>query len=398
VAPTREPLPDAAAVIPEPQSCAFLVGEGRGVSVEDVINDSGADGVLEIGDLLVGINGAQILNADQLRAALSEQQVGDRVAVDVIRGGEEVQAEVVLGPNPDAPERPLLGVMVMTDFERVTPADIGSDLDLGPLSRTVGVGSSVYLFDPIAGRWADLEAEIPDGLWVAAGRSVLTMENPTSPDSALVDARTGDRLVFDIGDWWGVQILGTIGSDVLVSGARLVAGETEVYELAVLAIDFDARAAHWIWQVSTGIGVPGAIYPTPDGTRLLLMGQDQEDQVLHHMIMSAEGLPMRSPEQLTAAEGALAVGWFDDQSFLIRTADSSLQLVDASTGTVSDLELPAALGEVSRIWPVGDGIHLLADTGSSLVRFNVEGSTEIRTMADHCQIELVGSAGWTTTG
>jgi hypothetical protein len=375
------------------------VGEGLGVNIDDVIPDSGADGVLVIGDRLVAVNGEGIANADQLREALGRQEVGDTVSVDVIRGGEEVTTEIMLGPNPEAPERPMLGVMIVTAFDRLEPDEVGTDIEIGALARAVGIGSSVYVLDPVTGNWASLAADVPDQAWAAAGQAILTLENPTTPDSALVDVVSGDRLVFDLGDWWAVNILGSLGSDTVLSVARPIPGEPSLVEVAVVVVDFHERAVEWIWQIDQPIGVPVAAFPSPDGARLLVAGQDQEDNLLRYTVLSAaDGLPMASSDTLAEAEGTAALGWFDDQSFLASTGTGSLLIVDGASGVTSEAALPAAVGQVTRLTTVGDGVHLLAESGSSLIKLDLSGTTEIRTLADHCQVGVIGSLGWVVAG
>lgn len=379
--------------------CGFQVGEGQGVNIDDVIADSGADGVLAVGDLLIAVNGDGIANADQLREALARQDVGDTVSVDVIRDGEEISTEILLGPNPDAPERPMLGVMIVTAFERLEPEEVGTDVEVGDLARAVGIGSSIYVLDPVTGNWASLGVEMPDEAWAAAGQAILTLENATTPESALVDAVSGDRLVFDLGDWWGVNILGSVGSDTVLSVARPIPGDTELVELAVVVIDFHRRAVEWIWQIDQPIGVPVATFPSPDGARLLVAGQDQEDDTLRYTVLSAEdGFPMASSDTLAAAEATVALGWFDDESFLVSTGTGSLLMVDAASGVSADAALPAAVGQVSRLATIGDGVHLLAESGTSLIMLDLSGTTEIRTLADHCQVGLIGNLGWAVAG
>jgi len=397
--PPRTPLPDAAQVVPLPVSCGFQVGEGLGVNIDDVIPDSGADGVLVVGDLLVAVNGEGIANADQLRAALGRQEVGDTVSVEVIRGGEEVTSEILLGPNPDAPERPMLGVLIVTAFDRLEPDEVGTDINIGALARAVGIGPSVYVLDPVNGNWASLRAGVPEQPWAAAGEAILTLENPTTPDSALVDTVSGDRLVFDLGDWWAVNILGSLGSDTVLSVARPIPGEASLVEVAVVVVDFHRRAVEWIWQIDQPIGVPVASFPSPDGGRILVAGQDQEDELLRYTVLSAaDGFPMASPDTLVGAEGTAALGWFDDKSFLASTGTGSLLMVDGASGLTNDVVLPAAAGQVTRLTTVGDGVHLLAESGSSLIKLDLGGTTEIRTLADHCQVGLIGSLGWVVTG
>jgi hypothetical protein len=375
------------------------VGEGLGVNIDEVIPDSGADGVLVVGDLLVAVNGEGIANADQLREALGRQEVGDTVNVDVIRGGEEVTTEILLGPNPEAPERPMLGVMIVTAFDRLEPDEVGTDVEIGALARAVGIGPSAYVLDPVTGTWASLGVDVPDQAWAAAGHAILTLENPTTPDSALVDTVSGDRLVFDLGDWWAVNILGSLGSDTVVSVARPIPGETSLVEVAVVVIDFHERAVEWIWQIDQPIGVPVAAFPSPDGARLLVAGQDQEDDLLRYTVLSAaDGLSMASTDTLAGAEGTAALGWFDEQSFLASTGTGILLIVDGASGLTSEAALPAAVGQVTRLTTVGDGVHLLAESGSSLIKLDLSGTTEIRTLADHCQVGVIGSLGWVVAG
>ena len=393
--PSRTPLPDAAEVVPVPETCGFQVGEGQGVNVDDVIADSGADGVLVAGDLLVALDGQGIANADQLREALGRQQVGDTVSVDVIRGGEQITTEILLGPNPDAPERPMLGVMIVTAFERIEPAEVGTDSNMGTLARAVAIGPAVYLLDPVTGNWATLAPEAPEEVWVAAGEALLTLENPASPDSALVDAASGDRLVFDLGEWWGVTILGSLGSDTVLSVAREISGESELVELAVVVVDFHRRAVEWIWQMDRPIGVPVATFPSPNGERLLVAGQDQEDDLLRYTVLSADGgLPMVGPDAMAAAEGTVALGWFDDEAFLVTTDTGDLLIIDSATGITTPATLPSAVGQVSRLTTVGDGAHLMAESGSSLIMLNLIGTSEVRTFADHCLVGAIGNLGW----
>jgi hypothetical protein len=397
--PPRSPLPNAAEVVPLPETCTFQIGEGQGVNIDDVIAESGADGVLAVGDLLVAVNGEGIANADQLREALGRQQVGDTVSVDVIREGEEVSTEILLGPNPDAPDRPMLGVMIVTAFERIEPEDVGTDVLVGDLARAVGIGPSVYVLDPVSGSWAALEEDAPDEAWAAGGEAILTLENAATPESALVDVVSGDRLVFDLGDWWAVNILGSLGSDTVLSVARQIPGDEELVELAIVVVDFHRRAVEWIWQLDQAIGLPVASFPSPDGARLLIAGQDQEDETLRYTVLSAaDGIPMVSTDALAAADATVALGWFDEESFLVSTATGSLVLIDAASGIGTEATLPAAIGQPSRLTTVGDGVHLLAESGNSLIKLDLNGASEIRTLADHCQIGVIGNLGWARAG
>jgi len=393
--PTRDSLPDVGVVVPQALPCGFLLGDGLGVSIEDVISGGAAEGKLEPGDILVTLDGAEVLNAEQLRTALSDKSVGQEINVEVIRAGDPISVAVVLGSNPDDPSRPLLGVMIETSFERVEAATVESGIQGGPLVRVVGVGSRLYLLNPQTAEWGALNTEVPAAPWTAASGAVFTVEDPDSEDAALVDAVSGDRILLEVADWQGSRILGSMGDQVVVSAARPAPGEEGLFQISVLLVNLQSRNATWIWIVDDPeIGVPVASFPSPDGTRLLLAGQGQEDDVIRYLILSSEATVQVRPSQLTAAEGTIAVGWFDDDEVLLRNSQGGLILLDAATGITTPAEIPVVVGTISRAWAVGDGRTVLADTGSSLIRFEIGASQEVRTLADRCQIDQLSDIGW----
>ena len=388
--PPRETLPDAATIIPEPEACAVLVGESVGVAIEDVIANSGADGVLQSGDLLVSVDGEAVTSATVLREILATHAVGDSVSIVVSRDGDELTEEIVLGANPDAPERPLLGVLVTTAFERIPPTDLGQVELEGNFSRATSIAGQMYAFDPIAGTWTNLDFPTPAQTWAALGNRILTLENPNTPESALVDHVNGEELLFEIADWNGSQILGTLGDGVVTAVTRPVEGEVDLLQVAVLLVDFSGRTAVWIWPASPTLGLPVASFPSPNGSRLLVVGQDQETSEFRHTVLNDMG--QVQVESLSSPAGAIALGWYDNETILVGSDPGGLSLVDVATDESTVIELPAAIGNIRRAWPVGDGVHLLAETGASLVRFG--GGEEIRTLADNCQLELLGDPGF----
>lgn len=391
--PSRETLPDAATVVPEPQACALLVGDSLGVAIEDVIADSGADGVLESGDLLVSVDGKDVTSATVLREILATRAVGDAVQIVVRREGDELTQAVVLGANPDAPERPMLGVLVTTAFERIPPADLDSDTPLsGSFSRATSIGGQMYAFDPVAGAWTSLDFATPSQTWAAIGDRILTLENPNTEESTLVDHINDEKLVFEIAGWNGSQILGTLRDRIVTAVTRPVEGEEDLVAVAVMLIDFGDRTSVWIWQAISEVGLPVASFPSPNGSRLLIVGQDQETSAFKHLVLSAEGQVVIA--NVSSPAGTIALGWFDDETILVGSDPGGLTLVDVESDESNVIQLPAALGTMRRAWPVGDGTYLLAESGSSLVRFASEGNEEIRTLADNCQIELLGDPGF----
>lgn len=135
--------------------------------VDSVLEDSAADGVLERGDVIVAIDGEEIVDSAEVVELISAYEPGDTVellvrplAVDqelLAESGGEVEAAnlpldderletvtVDLGEHPDEPARPLLGIAVETryDFEYPYEVDIDSGSVGGPsagLAFTLGI-------------------------------------------------------------------------------------------------------------------------------------------------------------------------------------------------------------------------------------------------------------------
>jgi hypothetical protein len=393
--PPRDTLPEAEIVVPEPQTCVVLIGESLGVAIEDVIADTAADGVLLSGDVLVSVDGEEVTSAMVLREILATRAVGDSVSIVVRRDGDEMSKEVVLGANPDAPDRPMLGVLVTTAFERIPPTELETETDRGfasDFARATSIAGQMYAFDPIAGSWKSLDFATPAQTWAVIGDRILTLENPNTADSALVDHVNGEELLFEVAGWNGSQILGTLDDGVVTAVTRPVEGEADLVQVAVMLVDFIGRTAVWIWPASPELGLPVASFPSPDKSRLLIVGQDQETSEFRHTVLLATG--QVQVEALTSPAGAIALGWYDDETILVGSDLGGLALVDIGSDESTVVELPAAIATIRRAWPVGDGIHLLAETGASLVRFERDGGEEIRTLADNCQLELLGDPGF----
>lgn len=394
-APSRDPLPPVEGLVEQSLPCGFLLGDGLGVSIEEVVSGGSAEGVLEPGDLLIGLDGAAVANAEQLRSALSERAVGDEVGIEFVRGGDSVTESVVLGPNPDDPDRPLLGVMIETEFDRVAAADVSGVIAGGPFTRAIAVGERLMLVDPLAPAWGSLDIAAPVSPWAAVAGGVYVMEDPDTPDAALRDVISQDRIIFEIGEWQGSRVLGTLGDRVLVSASRSTEAEG-LFEIGVMLIDVRTRLADWIWIIDDfDLGIPIIAFPSPDETRVIIAGQNTEDQIIRYVVLSSAGAVQETAGDLAAANDLVAVGWFGDRHVLLRSEDGTLSLFDPAVALVEAIELSAAIGPLPRAWAVGDGTHILADTGSSLVRLSLDPETEVRVLADRCVIGQLGEVGWT---
>jgi hypothetical protein len=81
---------------------------------------------------------------------------------------------------------------------------------------------------------------------------------------------------------------------------------------------------------------------------------------------------------------------------LVGADAQGLQLVDLGGADPVPIEVPLVISSLQRVWPVGDGTHLLGETGNSLVRFALDPEAEVRTLASSCQVDLLGDPGWSS--
>ena len=100
-----------------------------GVLVTGVFADTPASGRLREGDVLVRVDGQRVRTPEELRAAVSRREPGERVRLGVRR--DEDTEELMIGtiPNPNEPTRPFMGIQVDQAAEVALPLEI--DIDLG---------------------------------------------------------------------------------------------------------------------------------------------------------------------------------------------------------------------------------------------------------------------------
>lgn len=394
VAPPRSSLPPVESLVDPPVPCQLVVGEGLGVSVDDVIAGSGAEGILVKGDLLVEIDGVAIHDADQLRAELSGKGIGETVMVGAVRDGAEIDATVILGANPDSPERPLLGIMAATAYNRVEPAELEGVMVTGAFARPVDIGGEILIIEPETGSWGQTGLTAPEGSWIATASGVFILEDPSTEAAALVDASAGVRIVFGLGDWRAGRLMGTLGGRAVIGVNRPVGSSSELVEAGVALADLETKQIVWLWSVDdAGLGLPVASLPSPSADKLLVVGSDQETSSFHYLVMNGRGQVTVASEGLTEADGAVALGWFDDSQVLM-VRDGTTSLLDTRSGAFVAAPLPDSLAGVTRVWAVGNGRDIIADVGTDLVRADLKETAEVRTLAERCGVGQIGDPGW----
>lgn len=105
------------------------------INVVEPIEDTGAVGVLEPGDVIKGINGTEVVTYRDMSDALAAADAGSTVTVTVLRAGAETELDVVSGERPDGSA--LLGVWVDPDFDFPFDVTIQVDDVGGPSAGTM---------------------------------------------------------------------------------------------------------------------------------------------------------------------------------------------------------------------------------------------------------------------
>ena len=83
-----------------------------GFVIHQILEGSAADGVLSVGETIVSVEGKDITEPTDLSGAMDQKAPGDRVTIGVEASDAETvrEVEIVLGENPDDPERGIIGV------------------------------------------------------------------------------------------------------------------------------------------------------------------------------------------------------------------------------------------------------------------------------------------------
>ncbi len=72
----------------------------RGAVVGAVSGDPARSAGIQVGDVIVAVDGTEISSADDLVATISNHKPGDRVTLTVVRGSQQLQVPVTLGTRP----------------------------------------------------------------------------------------------------------------------------------------------------------------------------------------------------------------------------------------------------------------------------------------------------------
>ena len=114
---------------------------GEGASVLQVAEDTPAEGVLQVGDIITHIEGRPVITADDAGTIIRTFQIGDTINLSGTRAGEPLSVDITLIAHPDVEGAPMVGVVLDT-------VNLGLDLpiDLKIDSRNIGGPSAGMMY------------------------------------------------------------------------------------------------------------------------------------------------------------------------------------------------------------------------------------------------------------
>jgi Lon-like protease len=95
-------------------------------------------------DRIVSIDGNPVESVDDVFEEVGRLEVGQRVTVEVRRGGEDRRVEVTTAAAPDDPERAIVGILVGAGYEFPFQVSVGIDDAIGGPSAGLMFALSVY--------------------------------------------------------------------------------------------------------------------------------------------------------------------------------------------------------------------------------------------------------------
>jgi hypothetical protein len=383
-------LPNVGDVLEPPVACSFSVGAPQGAFVSEVLEDTGADGVLEAGDVIVAVNGIETADSDHLRQALSDLSVGESVALELRRDDVEESAELILGGNPEDPDRPFMGVMIRTAYEQVLASEAAQVIPEMSTTRGVVIGGLLYEMEPSGPLWLNTGVAMADDLnWVATSQSIYVLSDGVEP--VLSDLLSGDVINYPtVDNWLPARLIGAIEEDLLLAVTQEVPDDPELVAVGISRFDPETGDIDWIEPISEGFGAPVRAWGSPESAFITLAGADPEDASLTGVdVLTAEGVTAGLDDLLTLGT---PIGWLDEDTAVFRTSVSSVSTVNPVTGEVNEVDLDPSLEGVP-LYAVADGHSVLAVSDRSLLIDDLTTDNEVRVLAENCSIGRIGDPG-----
>jgi serine protease Do len=166
---------------------AFNLKSQRGVVINEVVDDSPAEKAgLKEEDVIIGANGSRIETSDELTDLVDDAKPGDKVTLDVIRGGKEMQVAITLGDRSDSNER---------NFSWTAPsAPVAPMAPIAP--RNFAFNFSGFDNGSFIGiQMTDLTEQLGDYFGVRNGNGVLVSDVERDSPAEKAGIKAGDVIV-----------------------------------------------------------------------------------------------------------------------------------------------------------------------------------------------------------
>jgi hypothetical protein len=307
------------------------------------------------------------------------------VEIDVMRGDEETRQTITLGEDGGEPR---IGVSIRTQYQTVEAAEIDTEITPGPMVRPISIGGTVYLFDPGARAWERTDIQVPDELnWVSTASGIYGIQ-----DESITDVVSDEVISHDGYEGWEpIRVIGSAGEDLILVVTQEVPEDPERVAVGVSRFDPVTASTIWAEPVVDGFGIPISALGSPDGDLIVLVGVDEGGaEIVGIDVWSGDGVAQEI-EDLVAL--GTPVGWMDSETVLFRTEAETGSLLDASTGDIEDVTLESAVQGLP-LFPVGDGVSVLAIDGQTLVLDDLTLSGDFQVLAENCPVARVGEPGW----
>lgn len=138
----------------------FAEPTGDGAKVVDTIDDTPADGVLQVDDVIVSVDGEAVDTTCDVGRAIDRFEVGDTIEIEVRRDGGVRRFELEIAPDPRDQQAGIIGVF-MEDVNKRFESGLDISIDTGKIGGpSGGLMMTLALYDQLT----------PDDL--TAGRTV----------------------------------------------------------------------------------------------------------------------------------------------------------------------------------------------------------------------------------
>ncbi|MEK3908203.1 SepM family pheromone-processing serine protease [Paenibacillus sp. 7884-2] len=131
---------EAATVVAYEAAGEEITIDYQGVYVVSVVDGMPAEGKLETGDRIIGIDGQEVRESADLIQYVDDKKSGDTVLIEFVREEEAMEAEIMLEEFSDLDNRVGIGISLVTD------RDVTVDRDIQFTSGNIGGPSAGLMF------------------------------------------------------------------------------------------------------------------------------------------------------------------------------------------------------------------------------------------------------------